>query len=225
MQLRTCVECGRTYMPSSRHHRCPACRSKDSCSCGSPKQGKSATCSACRTVAGASNGNWKGGQTRHKAGYIMARAPGHPRAAGSSSYVFEHVLVMEEMLGRFLLPGSPSITATAFETTTGQKTWSYGFVLSRRASAPATLSRGRDTYLNCTECWTPPTMLRVSTEQSGWWRESNPRPSIPHQGFSGRSLLCLFLSPGGLCRQAAERAQPLLDVPSSPAAGPDGGSS
>jgi hypothetical protein len=35
----------------------------------------------------------------------MARAPGHPRAAGSSSYVFEHILVMEEILGRFLLPG------------------------------------------------------------------------------------------------------------------------
>jgi hypothetical protein len=105
MQHRTCVECGRTYMPSSRHLRCPACRSKDSCSCGSSKQGKSATCSACRTVAGESNGNWKGGQTRHKAGYIIARAPGHPRAAGSSSYVFEHILVMEEILGRFLLPG------------------------------------------------------------------------------------------------------------------------
>jgi hypothetical protein len=38
------------------------------------------------TVAGESNGNWKGGQTRHKAGYIMARAPGHPRAAGSGSH-------------------------------------------------------------------------------------------------------------------------------------------
>jgi hypothetical protein len=92
-------------MPSSRHLRCPARRSKDSCSCGSSKQGKSATCSACRTVAGESNGNWKGGQTRHKAGYIMARAPGHPRAAGTSPYVFEHILVMEEILGRFLLPG------------------------------------------------------------------------------------------------------------------------
>lgn len=42
---------------------------------------------------------------QHKAGYIMARASGHPRAAGNSSYVFEHILVMEEILGRFLLPG------------------------------------------------------------------------------------------------------------------------
>jgi hypothetical protein len=55
-------------------------------------------------VAGPSNGHWKGGQTRHKAGYIMIRAPGHPRAIGST-YVFEHILVMEEILGRYLLPG------------------------------------------------------------------------------------------------------------------------
>jgi hypothetical protein len=34
----------------------------------------------------------------------MIWAPEHPRT-GNGSYVFEHVLVMEEMLGRHLLPG------------------------------------------------------------------------------------------------------------------------
>jgi hypothetical protein len=34
---------------------------------------------------------------------MMAWAPGHPRA-GSGRYVFEHILVMERMLGRYLLP-------------------------------------------------------------------------------------------------------------------------
>jgi hypothetical protein len=34
----------------------------------------------------------------------MAWAPEHPRS-GKGSYVFEHILVMEEMLGRHLLPG------------------------------------------------------------------------------------------------------------------------
>jgi hypothetical protein len=53
-------------------------------------------------VAGASNGRWKGGRTRHKAGYVMRWAPGHPRA-GKSQYVFEHILVMEQLLGRCLL--------------------------------------------------------------------------------------------------------------------------
>lgn len=69
----------------------------------SPKQGKSATCAGCRTVAGSSNGSWKGGRTRHKAGYIMIWAPGHPRAS-KSRYVFEHIIVMERMLGRYMLP-------------------------------------------------------------------------------------------------------------------------
>ena len=104
MATRVCRECGKEFEPSSRHLRCPACRSRDVCLCGAPKQGKSAVCSACRSVAGASNGHWKGGRTRHKAGYVMAWAPGHPRA-GQGQYVFEHILVMEQLLGRYLLPG------------------------------------------------------------------------------------------------------------------------
>lgn len=39
----------------------------------------------------------------HKAGYLMVQCPGHPRG-GKSGYVFEHILVMEEVLGRYLLP-------------------------------------------------------------------------------------------------------------------------
>lgn len=36
----------------------------------------------------------------------MILAPGHPRATASAGkYVFEHILVMEKMLGRHLLPG------------------------------------------------------------------------------------------------------------------------
>ena len=41
----------------------------------------------------------------HKKGYVMVRAPGHPRARTARGYVFEHILVMEGMLGRQLLPG------------------------------------------------------------------------------------------------------------------------
>jgi hypothetical protein len=33
----------------------------------------------------------------------MLWAPGHPRA-GKAQYVFEHILVMERILGRYLLP-------------------------------------------------------------------------------------------------------------------------
>lgn len=36
----------------------------------------------------------------------MVRVDGHPRASNKRSpYVFEHILVMEGLLGRFLLPG------------------------------------------------------------------------------------------------------------------------
>ena len=105
LDMRRCAECGRSFIPSSRHLRCPACRSKAMCTCGRPKQAKSQCCRACRAVmARAANGNWKGGRTRHKGGYVMIRVSDHPRAR-KSPYVFEHVLVAEQLLGRNLLPG------------------------------------------------------------------------------------------------------------------------
>jgi hypothetical protein len=104
MIIRVCAECRREFQPSSGHLRCPSCRSHNVCACGARKQVHSATCSACRTESGTSNSNWRGGRTRHMRGYVMVWAPEHPRA-GKGSYVFEHVLVMEEMLGRHLGPG------------------------------------------------------------------------------------------------------------------------
>ncbi len=38
----------------------------------------------------------------HKAGYIMVWMPQHPRAR-THGYVFEHIVVMEDMIGRRLL--------------------------------------------------------------------------------------------------------------------------
>lgn len=68
------------------------------------KQLKSATCSACRQSGGADNGNWRGGRSKHKAGYLIVWKPDHPRARTGVGYVFEHILVMEDLLGRYLLP-------------------------------------------------------------------------------------------------------------------------
>jgi hypothetical protein len=81
-RMRICQGCGRRFQQSSRHLRCPACRSRDRCGCGRPKQVKSATCSACRRSDGGSNGNWKGGRTKHKAGYALVRVPDHPNRNG-----------------------------------------------------------------------------------------------------------------------------------------------
>lgn len=64
---------------------------------------KSRTCASCRSNSETSNGNWKGGRSRHKAGYIVIRVPEHPRAV-NTTYVFEHILVMEDLLGRYLRP-------------------------------------------------------------------------------------------------------------------------
>ena len=51
---------------------------------------------------GKNNRNWKGGVIVNGEGYIMLRQPYHPRA-NKYGYVFEHILVMEKVLGRFLI--------------------------------------------------------------------------------------------------------------------------
>lgn len=66
---------------------------------------ESVQCRACRVVSGDKNGARKGGRTRHHAGYLMIRVLDHPRAARNGGYVFEHILVMEDSLGRYLVPG------------------------------------------------------------------------------------------------------------------------
>lgn len=48
------------------------------------------------------NPKWKGGRTNHISGYIFVRCEGHPRSYDKGHYVFEHVLVMEKHLGRYL---------------------------------------------------------------------------------------------------------------------------
>jgi hypothetical protein len=55
-------------------------------------------------MTGSLNGMWKGGKTYHKKGYVMVRATEHPRGNSNRGYVFEHILVMEDVLGRYLLP-------------------------------------------------------------------------------------------------------------------------
>jgi transcriptional regulator with XRE-family HTH domain len=55
-------------------------------------------------VHGEAHPSWKGGRyIDGGSGYIKTKSPNHPKADGSS-YVLEHRLVMEEHLGRYLLP-------------------------------------------------------------------------------------------------------------------------
>ena len=52
--------------------------------------------------AGADHREWKGGRILDKHGYIEIYAPLHPAARKSTGRVFEHRLVMEVVLGRYL---------------------------------------------------------------------------------------------------------------------------
>ena len=47
--------------------------------------------------------SWKGGRATHDAGYILIHSPNHPLKK-KSNYVFEHRLIMEKHLGRYLAP-------------------------------------------------------------------------------------------------------------------------
>lgn len=49
------------------------------------------------------NRAWTGGRIVDKDGYVLLKAPNHPHAT-AAGYVREHRLVMEEKLGRLLLP-------------------------------------------------------------------------------------------------------------------------
>jgi hypothetical protein len=44
---------------------------------------------------------WKGGKTNHSDGYIYINSPFHPHK-GKDNYIFEHRLVMEKIIGRYL---------------------------------------------------------------------------------------------------------------------------
>lgn len=52
---------------------------------------------------GNKNGNWKGNTKVHSKGYIRIYKPDHP-FVGIRNYVMEHRLIMEEYLGRYLIP-------------------------------------------------------------------------------------------------------------------------
>lgn len=73
--------------------------------CGNLMGSTATTCRRCSLAAQTrgSNPNWKGGKSYHAQGYVLRQAPDHPRAT-KNGYVLEHILVMEETLGRYLLP-------------------------------------------------------------------------------------------------------------------------
>jgi hypothetical protein len=51
---------------------------------------------------GSSHYAWKGGRIKHSNGYMKIWKPDHPNADIHNGYVYEHRLVMEQYLGRYL---------------------------------------------------------------------------------------------------------------------------
>ena len=54
------------------------------------------------------NLNWKGGRRKTANGYIMVNVLNHPRAYRNGAYrneVYEHIIVAEKKLGRYLKKG------------------------------------------------------------------------------------------------------------------------
>ncbi len=113
--MKICTGCSREFRPSSNHRRCPACRAraqKHACpSCGRLARRLSTKCITCfnkqQPKQGEKNGNWRGGRTKYKnpSGYVYVRTPGHPRGQRNNGFVFEHIVVLEGILKRHLLPG------------------------------------------------------------------------------------------------------------------------
>lgn len=52
---------------------------------------------------GRNNANWRGGRRIDKSGYVLIHTPGHPYC-DHAGYVREHRLVVEQHIGRYLLP-------------------------------------------------------------------------------------------------------------------------
>lgn len=111
LRIAECANCKREFRTKSGNHVCPRCqheaRKRPCAECGAPCDNRATVCLACLPhPAGEASPNWRGGRVKaHKTrGYVRIKTPRHPRA-DRNGYVPEHTLVMEQHLGRFLLPG------------------------------------------------------------------------------------------------------------------------
>ena len=109
----------------------------------------------------------------------MVRAPDHPRAT-SGPYVFEHILVAEDLLGRFLHDGETVHHRNGVRHDNRPENlelWTTPQPSGIRVSdaiewAHAILEQYEGVGA-------PPTVLTLPRENSWRWRESNPRPPEP----------------------------------------------
>ncbi len=101
--VQTCARCGREFVgcPIKRGgSQTPHCSRKCGVEASYAKQAHP------MGWRGEKSRSWKGGTTKARGGYVMVHAPDHPSVQGTTRrYVRRCRLVMEQTLGRTLLPG------------------------------------------------------------------------------------------------------------------------
>lgn len=119
----------------------------------------------------------------------MVHTPGHPRARKNSPYVFEHILVAEELVGRNLVEGESVHHVNGVRDDNHPENlelWTRPQPSGIRVSDA--IDWARSIYDRHVATEAPPTTLTGLTPERSWrWRESNPRPSASPQAFSERS--------------------------------------
>lgn len=96
-ETRTCGRCRREFVPSSRHKCCPKCRAswkQKPCTICGERLTSYDRCIRCANAARTGTGRQR---WVNQAGYVEVNRDGKK--------VLEHRLVMEDVLGRSLLPG------------------------------------------------------------------------------------------------------------------------
>jgi hypothetical protein len=105
--VHVCCGCGIEFVPWPRPGRKAATHCTQAClfACAKANPGRHAF--GPTPGSGRKPHNWRGGRNLQN-GYWNIYAPGHPtviaRGPGGSCYILEHRLVMEDMIGRHLLP-------------------------------------------------------------------------------------------------------------------------
>lgn len=109
--MRKCSSCKGGHNLKNGYKTCPKCitkRKEKQCDrCKKTVWKDSKLCLKClgKKQTGKGSPTWKGGKIKHKKGYVLKMAKDHPRSKSNNGYVFEHILVMEKKLGRYLVKG------------------------------------------------------------------------------------------------------------------------
>lgn len=117
----------------------------------------------------------------------MVRAPDHPRAT-SSPYVFEHILVAEDLLGRYLLDGETVHHRNGVRDDNRPENlelWTCPQPSGIRVSDA--IAWAQEILERYGDDGAPPTILTHPRENSWRWRESNR----PKRRCKSRSRHCL----------------------------------